>query len=127
MSSINCVSFRGNGSESTGSIAHRNNPTPCPTCGQPVSFRGHDQFGKKKNNTGLIIAGTAFLAAATVVGMGYAHKVEVFNKMKDGKIKDFISKLKPACEKCYQWCSTAKTKTSECWGKVKNFFSSNKS
>ena len=45
MSTINCVSFRGHGSETTGSIAHRNNPTcpncgtECPTCGNKINFK----------------------------------------------------------------------------------------
>lgn len=122
--SISCVSFHGHGTESTGSIAHRNNPNQCPTCGKEISFKARDTYGEDKGmSTGGIIATVVGLTATAIIGLGYAHKAEVFNKMKDGKVKDLVLKLKPACEKCHEWCATAKTKSIECWDKLKNMFS----
>ena len=126
MNNISPISFRGNGTETTGSIAYRNKPTTtCPTCGQ-VSFKGYDQEEKKGVSMIGALAGVTTLAALTIVGLGYMKKGDVINKMKDGWMKDTISKLKPATEKCYEWCASAKGKGLEYWGKVKNFFSSNK-
>ena len=124
--SINCVSFRGHGTESTGSIAHRNQPTQCPTCGNGVNFKGHNQVYEEKNKTSKVglIAGLVTLTAATIIGLGYAKKTDCINKLKDGKMKDFLKKLEPATEKCYDWCKATKTKGIELWDKIKNIGSS---
>lgn len=127
MSTLNCVSFRGHGSESTGSIAHRNNPTQCPTCGGQVNFRGSDKYEKNGPSAGGVILTLAGITAAGIIGLGYAHKAEVFTKLKDGWMKKTIGKLEPAGQKCHEWCTTAKTKTTELWTKVKDKFSSKKS
>lgn len=126
--SISCVNFRGHGTESTGSIAHRNQPAQCPTCGNGVNFRGHSYAyeEKKKTSTVGIIAGLAALTAATIIGLGYTHKTGALNKLKDGKMKDLLKKLEPATEKCYGWCKTTKTKSIELWDKIKNMVSSKK-
>lgn len=129
MSTVNCVSFRGHGSESTGSIAHKEKPTTCPTCGREIGFKGrYDSF--EKQNEGSSMAGTvltlAGLTAAGIVGLAYAHKTSLFSKMKEGKIRDLMMKLDPASKKCHEWCSTAKTKSTELWTKVKDKFSSKK-
>ena len=134
MSTINCVSFRGHGSESTGSIAHKNNPTQCPTCGTDcptcagtVNFRGGDRFEKKDGpSAGGVILTLAGLTAAGILGLGYASKTGAFSKLKEGWIKNSIGKLEPAAKKCEVWCTTAKTKTTELWTKVKDKFSSKK-
>lgn len=141
MTSVAYVNFRGNGSESTGSIAHSKNPTECPTCGTncggtcegKVNFRGNNDYDyyepqKKKGTSTLgVVATLAGISIAGIVGLGYAHKANALSKLKDGKVKDMLSKLEPAGKKCHEWCSTVKTKGSELMDKVKNMFSSKKS
>lgn len=141
MTCINSINFRGSGSESTGSIAHNNNPTECPTCGTncgnacegKVSFRGSNDYDyyensqKKKTSTLGVVATLAGITIAGIAGLGYAHKTNALNKLKDGKVKNLLAKLEPAGEKCHEWCSTVKTKSSELIDKVKNLFSSKKS
>lgn len=138
MNSVNFMTFRGNGSESTGSIAYKNNTTECPTCGTncegtcegKVNFKGYDSFenSKKKGTSTLgIIATLAGITVAGIVGLGYAHKTNALSKLNDGKVKDILSKLEPAGEKCHKWCSTVKTRSSEYADKIKNFFSGKKS
>lgn len=154
MNRISSVSFCGSGSESAGSLAMRDNPDRCPTCGrvnfqgngsestgsladisnpleQPptdsVNFKGSNQNKKKKGLSVFgAITGIAILAAGSIVGLGYAHKSNAFAKMNDGKIKDILSKLEPAAKKCHEWCATIKSKGLELWGKIKNVFSSKK-
>ncbi len=128
MTSINCVSFRGHGTETTGSIAHRNNPTECPTCGGKVNFRGgYDRYEKEGPSALGVITTVALLTAGVIGGLGYAHKAEAFKKLGDGWIKKTVGKLEPAAKKCHEWCSTTKTKGTELWTKVKDKFSSKKS
>ncbi len=138
MNSVNFVNFRGSGSESAGSVAYKNNMMECPTCGKDcentcnnkVNFKGYDSFenSNKKGTSALgVITTLVGIAVAGIVGLGYAHKTNALSKLKDGKIKDMLSKLEPAGEKCHEWCSTAKTKGSECIDKIKNFFSTKKS
>lgn len=139
MNSISLVNFRGSGSESTGSVAYKNNTTECPTCGTTscegtcegkVNFKGNDSF-ENSNKKGISTLGAMAIitgiAAASIVGLGYAHKTNALSKLKDGKMKDMLTKLEPAGKKCHEWCSTVKTKSSECVNKIKNFFSSKKS
>ena len=124
MNNISSVSFRGG--ESTGSIAvRRNNQEPCPTCGR-VNFKGGGDYYEKEDkgfSWGKALFGTAAVAALAIGGLGYVNKAKVFDKLKDGKVKDTVSKLKPACEKCHEWCATVKTKTVDCWNSVKDKFS----
>ena len=129
MSGISCVSFRGHGTESTGSIAHRNQPNQCPTCGGSVNFRGHYNYQEEKKGTSTlgVIGGLAALTATAIIALGYAHKTNVLGKMKEGRVKDVLKKIEPSAQKCHEWCSTAKTKGTELWGKVKNLFGSKKS
>ena len=120
MSGVNCVCFRGGGTETAGSVAHRNKPQ-CPTCGQGVSFRGrseYDSFEKKGPSAFGVIAGTAAVAALTIGGLAYAHKANAFGKLGEGKVKDLVKKLEPAAKKCHEWCTTAKNKSLECWNKI---------
>ena len=122
--SVSCVNFRGHGTESTGSIAHRNNPKPCPTCGQEINFRGRNDYGEEKGmSTGGILATVVGLTATAIIGLGYAHKAKAFDKLGEGWVKKTIGKLEPAGKKCHEWCSTAKTKGTEYWDKLKNMFS----
>jgi len=122
MSTINCVSFRGHGTESTGSIAHKNQPTQCPTCGDQVCFKGSNKKEKGPSAGGVILT-VAALTAAVIGGLGYAHKAEAFTKLKDGWMKKTIGKLEPAAKTCHEWCSTAKTKATDTWTKIKSKFS----
>lgn len=133
MTGLNCVNFRGQGSETTGSIAHRNNPT-CPTCGTEcstcsgkINFKGgYDSYEKEGPSALGVIGGIALLTAAVIGGLGYAHKAKAFDKLGEGWMKKTIGKLEPAGKKCYEWCMTTKTKTTELWTKVKDKFSSKK-
>lgn len=139
MNSVSFVNFRGSGSESTGSVAYKDKTTECPTCGTTncegacegkVNFKGYDSFessNKKGTSTLGVVATLAGITAAGIVGLGYAHKTNALNKLKDGTAKDMLSKLKPAGEKCYSWCSAVKTKSSDCIDNIKNFFSGKKS
>ena len=133
MSTINCVSFRGHGSETTGSIAHRNNPTcpncgtECPTCSDKINFKGRNDTYEKEGPSVLgIVATAALLAVGVIGGLGYAHKAKAFDKLGEGWMKKTIGKLEPAGKKCHEWCATAKTKSTELWTKVKDIFSSKK-
>ena len=128
MRAHNNTAFRGGGSESSGSMAENPTPVTCPNCDQ-VSFQASANYEKKKKGVSAlgILAGAAVLTAATIVGLGYAHKTNVLSKMNDGKMKEIISKADPACKKCHEWCSSVKTKGTELWGKVKNLFSPKKS
>lgn len=127
MYKVSPVSFYGNGSETTGSIANRKNkPVECPTCGQ-VNFKGQEYSEKKGTSTTGILAGVVALAALTVIGLGYAGKTKALDKLSDGWVKNTLTKLKPAIEKCHEWCAFTKNKGIEYWGKIKNFFVSKKS
>ena len=127
MNRINSLSFYGHGSESTGSIAHRNNPTQepkqCPTCGNHINFWGYDSYEKEGSSTLGTIATVALLTAGVIGGLGYAHKAKAFEKLGEGWMKKTVGKLEPAGKKCHEWCSLAKTKGSELWTKISGFFS----
>jgi len=41
INSISSVNFQGHGTESTGSIAHKNKPTNYPNYGDQINFQGH--------------------------------------------------------------------------------------
>ena len=124
------LSFRITGGETAGSVSKKDKPVPtqCPTCGGAISFCGRDNNKEKKGMSAIGIVGTlAAVSAAAVIGLAYAHKTDVIGKMSEGKVKDFLKKLKPATEKCDKWCTTVKTKSVEYWDKFKGFFKSKKS
>ena len=156
--SVNCVSFRGHGTESTGSIAKRNVPeetkdstsvnfrghgtestgsiantptsTVCSGCGKPVNFRGggYDTYESSNGSSlGKTVGTLAFLTLAGGLGLAYMHKAGGFAKLEKDWMKKTIGKLEPAGKKCHEWCSTAKTKGSEAWAKVKDKFGGKKS
>ena len=118
------INFNGFGSESTGSIANSLDPKNCPNCGDTVCFKGRENGDNKTAKTLGIIAGLTLLAAGSVAGLGYATKTKAFEKLNDGNI---LKKLEPASKKCYEWCSSIKTKGNELLDKIKNFFKSKKS
>lgn len=92
-----------------------------------LSFRGYDNedtFNGKKSSSsaGKTILGLAGATALIIGGLAYAHKTNVLDKLKDGKIKDFLKKAEPATEKCHEWCSKIKQTGTEWYEKVKNMF-----
>lgn len=118
------LSFRGSGGETAGSVSKKDLPVPetCPTCGGNVSFRGYDYEEKKGMSAVGVIGSLAAVTAAAVIGLAYAHKTDVIGKMGEGKMKDLLKKIQPATEQCYKWCSSAKTKGTECWKKFIGMF-----
>lgn len=130
MTTINCVNFRGGG-ETTGSPAYRNTaslrnaeqPTP-QMPNDSVNFKGYDEYGNKKKSKAVpIILGSVVAIGAAIVGMGYAHKNNLIVNMKEGKVKNLLSKANPALEKCHDWCHTVKKFGVDSWEKVKGWFS----
>ena len=111
------ISF--NGSETTGSIAKQNLALSHPKyCAAPtiepaqdtVNFKGQPQEKKSTFFTKLLMA--ASVATLAVVGLGYSHKANWVDKLKDGKFKDFMKKTDVITKPCHDLCS-----------KIKNFFS----
>ncbi len=114
------VNFHGNGSESTGSIAHKDKPTECPNCGTQLSFKGKYNNEDKKGVSAVgVIASLAALTAATIIGLGYAHKTGQFTKLGDNWFGQAMKKLEPAGQKCHEWCGAVKKTGLEWWGKLK--------
>ena len=102
--------------ESTGSIGYRNYnlqqscPPGTPNC-DSVNFKGRDDDDdhKEKGSSFLkTVAGLGIAAAAIIGGLGIAHKKDVFSKIKNQKVKDFLSKAEPAAETCHKWCAKVK-------------------
>lgn len=123
ISGVNCVSFRGHGTETTGSIAKRNQPVECPTCGR-VNFKGSEYGEEKKKGAKKagVIGGLVALTAASIIGLGYAHKTKCFEKLGEGWKKTAFGWLEPAGKKCHEWCALGKRKTRLGWQTVKGWF-----
>lgn len=122
------VGFRGHGTETTGAIGNKNNPTECPTCGGKINFKGgYDSYEKEGPSTLGVIAGIALVAAGIIGGLGYAHKAKAFDKLGEGWVKKTVGKLEPAGKKCHEWCTSVKNESTKLWTKVKDTFSSKKS
>ena len=113
------VQFRGSGAETTGSIAHTNEPSECPSCGAPVNFKGSYKEDKKSVSAVGIIGGLVAITAATIIGLGYAHKKGAFKNLSDGWIKKAGEKVEPVAAKCHEWCGVVKKTGLEWWGKLK--------
>ena len=128
MNYITSTQFRGNGCESAGTIGHKEKPKPCPTCGS-VGFRGNYATYEEKQKPKIArnIVFTLLVAAGAIGGLGYLHKTEALSKITNKTAKEWLEKLKvnTATEKCYGWCSTAKTKGVEYLDKIKNLFKKN--
>lgn len=125
MNRISYPSFCGHSSESSGSIGYDNNRmTQNKQYG--ISFQAkEDKFESNKSTKAIgVIGGLTLLTAASIVGLGYAHKTNILSKMKDGKFKDMLKKAEPAAKKCHEWCATVKTKGQEVWNKIQNVFKS---
>ena len=110
INSVNSVNFRGSCGESTGSIGYlRNKPEQTDTT--EVNFRGKDTSdGGKKKKTSLLkyVGGALVLSAATIIGLGYAHKAGAFSKATDGFWKKASDFIEPAAKTCRDWCSSIK-------------------
>ena len=113
------VQFRGSGAETTGSIAHTDTPSECPNCGNPISFKGSYSDDKKGISTVGIIGSLVAVSAATIIGLGYAHKKGAFKNLSDGWMKKIGEKIEPAAAKCNEWCGIAKKTGIEYWEKLK--------
>lgn len=152
MSIINPINFRGN--ETVGSPAYLTNSlketvgSPAyltsalkETVGSPAyltnnpeapvnpNFKGYDSFERQEKpdkKTSMATIGISSLVAAALIigGLGYAHKVDVLSKMKDGKMKEMLTKIEPIAKVCHEWCSITKTKGNECLEAIKKFFKS---
>jgi len=120
------VNFQGSGSETTGSVAHTDKSKECPSCGAPVNFKGSYNEDKKGVSTVGVLGGLVALTAATIIGLGYAHKKGTFKNLSDGWIKKVGEKIQPAAEKCHSWCTTVKKTGLEWWEKCRGFFSPKK-
>lgn len=121
------VQFRGGGTETAGSVAHADEPSECPNCGKPVSFKGRNNNDDNKTAKVVgVIGGLVALTAATIIALGYAHKTGSFTKLGDGWFGKAVKKLEPAGQKCHDWCAITKKTGLEYWEKCKGFFSSKK-
>ena len=120
------VNFRGSGSETTGSIGHKDKPTECPECGTVVNFKGHSNGDKKGASAAGVIGGLVALTAATIIGLGFAHKKGAFQNLGEGWKKTVLGWLEKPASMCHDWCSFAKTKVTGWWENFKGFFSSKK-
>ena len=118
------VNFRGGGTETAGSIAAKEKPTQCPECGSKLSFKGSYKEDKKGVSTTGILAGLVGLTAATIIGLGYAHKKGAFKNLSEGWVKTAGEKIEPMAAKCHEWCGAAKKTGLEWWNKIKNIGSS---
>ena len=120
MTSINCVNFRGSGAESAGSIAHNRNLNTCPTCHTNFKGKAENKEGKK-SSFGKWVAGLTATAALAVIALGYGYK-PALNKLKDGQLKNILTKAEPWATKCRGWCDAVVTKSQEAFGKIRDFF-----
>lgn len=115
-----------NNNEACGSLAYgkynQNCPPENPNCNQ-VNFRGREDYYEKKDYTALkAVIGLAGVTALAIGGLGLAHKNNLISKIKNEKLKDFVSKAEPAAEKCYEWCGKVKKAGMQGIDWVKNIF-----
>ena len=116
----------GRGGETTGSIGKRPvitdnkelvKPASFDTIevGDTVNFKGHSEEGK--SSIGGALLKTGIFAALVVGGLGYAHKTNVVDKLKNGKIKDILKKSDTITKPCYDACHYVKTNVKKLVGK----------
>lgn len=111
------ISFRAQGAETAGSISKQNiDTTPAK---DSLAFKGRDE--KKSSVTGTLF-GLVLLAAATVLGLGYAHKTNAVSKIKNEKIKDFLKNSNKITEPCYNACCKIKDFFTKYYDKAKAHF-----
>lgn len=112
------VGFRGKGSETSGGIAKQSiDKTPEE---DTVSFKGHKY--EEKSSWGGKILGLLLLAGATVFGLGYAHKTNAVNKIKNENIKNFLKNSDKITEPCYDACCKTKDFFTKYYNKAKSHF-----
>ena len=134
MSSVNRISFYGGETAGTPAYLTKAKATNEPEIvTQPealkLSFQANDTFERRKETdkgvSKTTVALGALAATALIIGgLGYAHKIDVLSKMKEGKAKELLSKIEPVAKTCHEWCSSAKVKGNECLEGVKKFFNS---
>ena len=127
MNNLSFVSFKGNG-ESAGvpaystSVKSASCPPNQPEC-DSVNFKSNAYVKEEKKHSFLKgMIGFAGTAALVVGGLAYAHKSNAIGKLSDGWFKNIAKKAEPLAKGCYDFCTNAKTKCSECWDKVVKFF-----
>ena len=144
--SISFVSFRGGetagspayqsnvmfqGGETTGSPAFVNElpqklaSVPQEQMNDMVNFRASDYSyfdypQKKKSKVLPMILGATGIIVASVVGLGYAHKTNVIDKVSNEKIKKILSKFEPVTKQCHQWLHSTKEVGVNIWEKLKS-------
>lgn len=114
------VNFRGKGAESAGSIAKL--PITEPINKDIVSFKGYDREEKKSSFLGKLL-GLTVLSAAVIAGLGYAHKTNIIDKIKNQKLHDLLKNSDKITEPCYNLCVKTKNFCTEYYNKAKNYFS----
>ncbi len=112
------VNFRGKGAESAGSIAIQAEPINKDI----VSFKGYDREEKKSSFLGKLL-GLTVLSAAVIAGLGYAHKTNIIDKIKNQKLHDILKNSDKITEPCYNLCVKTKNFCTEYYNKAKNYFS----
>ena len=140
------LSFKGSGSESTGSVAYDINAANIPeqapdtveisTKAPNFKARVNDDNSPKGKSALGAIALTTIGAAAAIVGLGFAGKAVHNGKIANETIKNFMDKKVPKAvtDKCYEWCGLAKNygvkgktwATETAWPAVKKFFGGKK-
>ena len=90
-----------------------------------VSFKGVDDGKNKKGSSVLgAIAAIGLTAAAAIVTLGYAKKLNWVDKISNPKVKDFV--VKYGAEPSYKLCKSVKTHSTEYYNKAKDFFNNKK-
>ena len=112
------MNFRGKGAESAGSIAIQAEPINKDI----VSFKGYDREEKKSSFLGKLL-GLTVLSAAVIAGLGYAHKTNIIDKIKNQKLHDILKNSDKITEPCYNLCVKTKNFCTEYYNKAKNYFS----
>ena len=112
------VNFRGKGAESAGSIAIQAEPINKDI----VSFKGYDREEKKSSFLGKLL-GLTVLSAVVIAGLGYAHKTNIIDKIKNQKLHDILKNSDKITEPCYNLCVKTKNFCTEYYNKAKNYFS----
>lgn len=114
-----------NGSESAGSVAYRMNNQAYPQTPKysNMNFRGRDDYYEERGSKGLkVLLGLAGATVLVIGGLGIAHKKDVLSKISNEKVKNILSKAKPAAETCYKWCHKVKKTLVNNWDKIKKMF-----
>ena len=122
--SVSSVKNFYNNPETTGSLG--NNKKTCPECGNQLNFKStYNSYGdtfensnsKKKNKAGMIALITGLTLLGSAVGLAFAHKSSLFEKLGDKWYQKAFKALEPAGEWCHKKCSWLKNNI---WDKLFN-------